>query len=188
MRLIKILFLAAVFATIFSQEVDAQKTKIGYTNIELVVSLMPETKAMKGQLEVHEQKLAQNIEVKKVYFQGKVEELKAQQGKIKPEEFQAKEKELQKLQEEIQKSIEDAEQNFQKKKEELLGPILDKLQKAIDEIYTTENYEYIFNSNATGTSIIIKGPEQDNITLKILGKLGIEPPKELLDQIKGNKK
>lgn len=186
MQILRNIFLIVLFTCVasLSNISNAQKLKVGYTNVELVVSLMPETKSMKEALTTHEQKLTQNIEIKKIYFQGKVEELKAQQGKIKPEEFSVKEKELQKLQEEIEKSIQDAEANFQKKKEELLVPILDKLQKVIDEIYTAEGYDYIFNSNGSGTTIIIKAPTQDNITLKILSKLGIEPPKEILDQLK----
>ena len=186
----RVLFIAIflMIASVFS--LSAQKTKIGYTNLELVVSLMPEYKAMRSQVETHEQKLLQALEVKKVYLQQKITEYqeKVKNGALKPEERAEMERDLQKLQEEIQKSAEDAENNLMKKKEELLSPILDKLQKIIDEIYAAEGYDYIFNSGAGGNSIIIKGAEQDNITLKVLNKLGITPPQEILDSLSGKKK
>jgi outer membrane protein len=170
--------------------VQAQKPKIGYTNLELVVSLMPEYKSMRSQIETHEQKLLQALEVKKIYLQQKFAEYqeKIKNPSLKADEKTEMEKDLQKLQEEIQKSSEDAEANLQKKKEDLLTPILDKLQGVIDEIYKAEGYDYIFNSGAGGNSIIIKGPDHDNITLKILGKLNIQPPQEILDLINGKKK
>jgi outer membrane protein len=66
---------------------------------------------------------------------------------------------------------------MEKKREELLSPVVAKMQKAIDEVAKEEAYTYVFNSNATGgVSVLLHAPQQDNITEKVLKKLGVTMP------------
>ena len=177
-----ILFLAG------ARPVLAQPLKIGYTNIELIVGLMPEAKQMQGALATHERKLMEQINIKKQYFESLVSEFreKKERGEIKPEEEQKKIEEIQRLESEIQKFVEDSERSFTKKKEEMLEPILEKLQKTIDEVASENGLTYVFNSGISGSSIILKGPKSDNITLKVLDKLSIEVPAEVREQLTKN--
>jgi outer membrane protein len=182
MGLLLILFLAG------ARPVLAQPLKIGYTNIELIVGLMPEAKQMQGALATHERKLMEQINIKKQYFESLVSEFreKKERGEFKPEEEQKKIEEIQRLESEIQKFVEDSERSFNKKKEEMLEPILEKLQKTIDEVATENGLTYVFNSGISGSSIILKGPKSDNITLKVLDKLRIEVPAEMREQLTKN--
>jgi outer membrane protein len=166
----------------------AQPLKIGYTNAEVVLSLMPEFKAMEQALKTHEQKLIQNMNVKKTYYESKVKEYQEmlEGGKLVGDAKTKMENDIRKLEEEIQTYAEDAETNYNKKKEEMIAPILEKLQKAIDELAKEKGMTYIFNGSLAGNGIILHGPKEDNITLDLLKKLGIEPPKELLDAMQKN--
>lgn len=166
----------------------AQSLKIGYTNIELIVGLMPEAKQMQGALATHERKLMEQINIKKQYFESLVSEFreKKERGEIKLDEEQKKIEEIQRLESEIQKFVEESERSFNKKKEEMLEPILEKLQKVIDEVANENGLTYVFNSGISGSSIILKGPKSDNITLKVLDKLKIEVPTEVREQLTKN--
>lgn len=187
-KLLGFLCLGLFLILVGFKPVSAQNVKIGYTNIELIVSLMPEAKQMQAALSTHERKLMDQINIKKQYFESIVTEYreKKERGEYKPEEDQAKIEEIQKLEAEIQKFVEDSERSFGKKKEEMLEPILDKLQKVIDEVSNENGYTYILNSGIGGSSIILKGPKSDNITLKVLDKMQIEVPADVREQLLKN--
>ena len=165
---------------------SAQPLKIGYTNAEVVLSLMPEFKAMESALKTHEQKLIQNMNVKKTYYESKVKEYQEMMegGKLVGDAKNKMETDIRKLEEEIQAYAEDAEANYNKKKEEMVAPILDKLQKAIDDVAKEKGLVYVFNGSLGGNGIILHGPKEDNVTLDILKKLGVEAPQELIDALK----
>lgn len=175
------------FSTVSAQPGGAHPTnkhlRIGYTNVELILAYMPEAKQMNVALRTHEEKLMQQIAVKKNYYESKVAEYKElkEKGQLPKDKDELMATDIKKLEGEIQKFAEDSEAGYLKKKEELLQPIVDRLQKAIDAVAAEESFSYILNTNANGTSIILKGPEEDNITVKVLKKLNIEVPKELLE-------
>ncbi|MCS6790250.1 MAG: OmpH family outer membrane protein [Bacteroidia bacterium] len=159
----------------------AQKPlKIGYTNIELVLSYLPEAQQVEQQLRTYEKKVIEQLNIKQGYLQTKIEEFSElkQQGKLTAAQEEEKRKEILKIDEEIKRFQEESEQNYLKKKAELLQPIVEKLQKAISELAAAEGYDYILNnSNATGVAFILHGPKSDDVTEKLLKKLGVDTSK-----------
>jgi len=155
--------------------------KIGYTNLEIVLSLMPEYAQVEKELQLFEQKLLDQLKVKQEYAQMKLEEYQTlfSEGKLTPEQQKQMEQELLKLDKEIREFTQQSEQKLLEKRNEKLQPIIEKLQKAIDDIAKEEGYDYILNaSNMTGISPILHAPPEHNITQKLLKKLGIDLPTE----------
>ncbi|MCS7163032.1 MAG: OmpH family outer membrane protein [Bacteroidia bacterium] len=151
--------------------------RIGYTNLELVLSYMPEAQQVEQQLRSYERKVIEQLNIKQSYLQTKVEEYTElkQQGKLTAAQEEERRKEIMKLDEEIKRFQEESEQSYLKKKAELLQPIIEKLQKAITELATAEGYDYILNnSNATGVAFILHGPKADDVTDRLLRRLGID--------------
>lgn len=159
--------------------------KIGYTQVDLLVNLMPESEEAEKQLRMIEQKLSEALNVKKLYIEGKMSEYqeKAQKPGWPAEERAAAEQELVKLQEELQKAAQESEDKLVKKRSELYEPLLDRVQKGIDAVAEELGYTYVFNANTGGSSILLKGPVQDNLTLKILDKMGVTVPAEIREQL-----
>ncbi len=61
------------------------------------------------------------------------------------------------------------------KRQELLEPVLEKLQAAIDAVAAEQGYTYILNqSTGSGVSVLLHGPEEADITEALMKKLGIE--------------
>ncbi|MEM6263030.1 MAG: OmpH family outer membrane protein [Bacteroidota bacterium] len=166
-------------ASIF-QPLSAQD-KIGYASVDAIMAYMPEMKTMQQTLATYEKKLAERLQAKQQYAQQKYAEYqeKAQATPPTPEaEMKALEEELRKLQAEIQAEAQKAEESLMKKRMTLMEPITDKLQTAIDEIAKSEGYTYVFNTrDGTGFSIVLKAPEGDDLTEKIMTKMGITVPK-----------
>jgi outer membrane protein len=151
--------------------------KIGYTNVELILQYMPETKAIETELSKLEEMISKALEVKQKYYQQKMIEFMEykQSGKpITPEMEKAAMTELQKLEGEIQKGLQEAEERLLRRRMELLKPVQDKLQGAIDAVAKEGGYTYILNQAVgAGLPSILYGKESDNVTTLIAKRLGI---------------
>lgn len=169
-----IFFVAAIIG--LAPRAQAQE-KIGFTNIELILAYMPETEQIEKQLATMEKKITEQLEIKQKYYQQKLMEYmeKKQKGTLSESEEAAYIKELQKLEGEVQQGLQLAQQKLLQKRMELLKPIQDKMQNAIDQVAKEGGYTYILNQ-AVGSGIpsILYGAESMDVTEKIAGKLGIK--------------
>jgi outer membrane protein len=182
--MIKITALAFLYLFVisFTQRLGAQPKpqRIAYVDVELLLSSMPDFKSMQQALIIHRDKLAQQLVVRKNYFEEKYQEYVKlmESAKIAEQDKKAKEEELRKLQQEVETFQEDAEKSIMKKQEELMKPISEKIQAAIEAVATEEGYAYVFNKSMTGTSTVLSGllraPKEDDLTSKIAKKIGVE--------------
>lgn len=182
LRIMKIkTIIAALFLGVILQFSAQAQVKIGYTNIELVLAYMPETQTMEKSLGEFQGKLAQRLKTKDDYLKAKYQEyleLK-EANRLSPAEAETKEKELMKLDEEVKKMASDSEYELLAKRQELLEPILKKLQENIDALAEAKNFTYILNqTTSAGVSTILFGPEENDITKDLMGRLGIKMPDE----------
>ena len=117
-----ILTLCTLFLLILNSSLStAQEVKIGYTNIELVLSYMPETKQMQSNLNDYQNKLSQKLRVKEQATQKFYAETieKVQNGTMSPEEQSNAEKELAGMQREMQQLSAESERQLVEKQNEL---------------------------------------------------------------------
>lgn len=156
------------------------QVKIGYTNIELILAYMPEAKTVESSLGTYQKKLAEKLKAKDDYAQTKLQEYMelSEANRLSPTDKETREKELMKLDEEIKKLAEESEFDLLAKRQELLGPVLEKLQTAINTVAKENGYTYVLNqTTSAGVSTILYGPEEDDLTEKIMAKLNIPMPK-----------
>jgi outer membrane protein len=150
--------------------------RIGYTNIERVLRLMPEAQAADSQLRAYQASLMIPLQQKQAALEKKYQEFMdlQQKGLLAPIDAEKRQQELYKLNEDIQRLQMQAEQKMLDKRAELFQPISDKLQKAIDDLAQKEGYDYIFNnSNATGVAFLLHAPKEHDVTKRLLQQLGI---------------
>lgn len=154
--------------------VNAQ-TKIGYTNVELLMAYMPEVKSANSALNTYEADLSKTLQTKQTTYQAKLQEYyKLKESGMTQEEDQRRVKEIQALEQEIQKGAQEAEQKMMVRQQELLAPITTKIQEKIDEVAREGNFTYIINNTVgNGVPTILYGLETMNVTDLIAAKLGI---------------
>ena len=59
----------------------------------------------------------------------------------------------------------------------MLDPIIKKLQTEIKALSEAEGYDYVLNTvDGSGVSIILHGPEEHDLTKKLMTRLGIKIP------------
>ncbi|MBQ5921803.1 MAG: OmpH family outer membrane protein, partial [Alistipes sp.] len=136
----------AVVCVMFSTSLFAQK--IGYVNTDEIITNMKETQDAYTQLEAYAKDLQAQMETIQVEFNNKLQEYQNATETMTDAVRQLKEKELTDLNTRIQEFQQVAQQDLQKKENELLAPIYEKVKNTIDEVAKAGGYTIILPGNA----------------------------------------
>jgi outer membrane protein len=64
---------------------------------------------------------------------------------------------------------------LQQKRADMMQPALDRIRKALEAVAKREGFTYIINSvDGSGTSSVLYGPDEHNVTMKLVAELGIK--------------
>lgn len=160
-----------------SYAVSAQDNlKIGYTNADYILSLLPEAKQIDAELKAYEKQLQNQIQAKYTDLQAKVADYEANVASYDELIRADKEQEITQLQQSIQKFSQDAEVSMSNKRNQLLKPAYEKIGNAIEQTAIENNYTHIFSAGTPGFDVLLYAREQDDVSNLILKKLGITPP------------
>jgi outer membrane protein len=153
--------------------------KLGYTNIDYVLSQTPEAKDIQNQLTIQRTQSENEMKRMSKELEDKYEAYQKGAAQMSDVIRGDREKELQGLQTRLQEFGRTAEQSLQTKYQSLVNPVVQKIQKAIDAVAKDEGYQYVFNLDAGSNTIpiLLVAPEENNITESVLKKLGIDPAK-----------
>jgi outer membrane protein len=105
-------------------------------------------------------------------YQTKMQDYQANQATMSNLVKQSKEKEIVDLETRITQFQANAEQEFESKRAELLKPILDKIQNAINLVGKEKGYTYVLDL-ATGATVYV-GTDAIDCTKDVKAKLGIK--------------
>lgn len=139
-KLFIVLFIAAIAGNI-----SAQDLKFGHIDIQKVVTELPEKLAADKALQEEAQKLDNQLKVMSADLEKKYTDYMTQRDTL-PELIRAtKEKEIQDYNQRIKQYNTMAQQTIAQKEQQLLQPIIQKVQKAIDEVGQENGFIYIFD-------------------------------------------
>ena len=147
--------------------------KIGYTNADYILSLMPEAKQIESELSAYEKQLQNQLQSKYQEFQAKAADYQENAAGMIDAVRTDRENELQNMQQEIQKFEAEAQNSLVNKRNQLLQPEYEKIGTAIEQVAKENGYTHIL-SMAT----LLYAREEDNVSNLVLAKLGIDPPQE----------
>ncbi|MEQ9285530.1 MAG: OmpH family outer membrane protein [Cyclobacteriaceae bacterium] len=173
----KIKSLSFVFVfTLLACYSQAQEFKIGYTNVEYILSLMPELKGVEAEYKAFETQLQNQIEAKGKELQTKIQEYQSSAQTMTELVRADKEAELQGLQTRFQNFQQEAQKSASKKQSELFAPLFDKIGKAIKEVQAESGYAMILSTGTQGLDVVLAADEKYDVNDLIFKKLGINPP------------
>jgi outer membrane protein len=170
-KIVKSLSFVLALAAMASQ---AQAQKFGHLNSGNLLLQVPETKTADAQLKSLQDSLVaagqahakaaqeEYIAFMKEYQSGNVPPATAQK---KQAEFEAKEKELADLEDNISAQLAE-------RRKALLGPILDRLEKAINEVGKEGGYTMIFDTSVFNT--ILFAMESADVEPLVKAKMGLK--------------
>jgi outer membrane protein len=167
-----------VFAAFLSFTVSAQtELKIGYADIEYILTQLPAAKQLEEHLATIEADLVKKYKENEAQFKTKYEEFaKAEKaGNMLPAIKENTVRELQMMQENLVKFGEDIEKTLKDREEVLSLPIFQNIGTAIDAVAKENGYTAILSTRANGISIVLYGAPNLNVSDLVLKKLGVTP-------------
>lgn len=166
--LLTIFILAISGTTTFAQ-------KIAFADVNAVLSVMPENKAINEDLQIYATGLQKRLDDMKGQLDALVKEFQqvlAAKDTAKALEIQKQAIEGEKI---VQQAAAQSEQQLAQKRSDLLQPALKRIREAMGVVAQKEGYEYVLNSvDGSGTSSLLWGPEGADITRKVVAELGIK--------------
>jgi outer membrane protein len=167
------LALVAVFACFAAQAQTGMK--IGYAEVDYILSQLPETKVVEADLQAHNTQLQNQLQSKYQEYQEKGATY--QQGAASMIEAVRKEKEqeLTDLGSRLQQFERDAQASLQKKQNDLMAPLFKKVGDTINAVAAEGGYDYIISSGVGGVDIVLFAKDEHDISDDVLKKLGVTP-------------
>jgi outer membrane protein len=164
-------FFVALFC--FAISAQAQNThKYGHMNLGVMLELLPETKKANDELKAFADALSAKDDSMALALQTAAEALQREYdaGNLTPVQAQKRQAELQQQQEALQKFEQEANQMVSQRREELLRPILARVDEAIKAVAKENGYAMIFD---TSTGAMLFASETDDVTHLVKKKLGL---------------
>lgn len=173
----KKVLIALLFGVLASSSVFAQR-RVAFTNIELIMSVMPAMQQIQKEVDEQEKKLTANLKVTQDYYQQKVQEYYAQKEAGMTMEMEKKMvNEIAGLEEELMAKQEKIEEQLMAIRIQKLNPVQTQLQKAINEVAKEKGYSFVINQvMGEGIPSILYGKPEHDITEAVLEKLGVKLP------------
>lgn len=167
-KLISTAFIAIAF--LLTTQLSAQK--FGYVDTQEIIQLMPTVKEANSNIETYKAQLQKRGQEMVKTLQTKYQELERQQaqGEIAPKELEVAAQNLKTEENKILVFEQESQQKIVKKSEELLKPIRDKIQKAIDDVASEQGYTYIFDFS---TGFLLYADQAVNVGPSVKQKLGL---------------
>ncbi len=172
----KIKLLICSFTMFIMGMTIAQELKIGYTNAEYLLGLLPEAKQIEADLRAYETQLQNQLKAKYQDLQTKIGDYQANEASYNELIKADKQRELTNLQESLQQFQTDAEQSLVTKRNQLLQPAVEKIGTAIQAVAEENSYSLVLSAGSPGFDVLLYASEKHDVSKLVLEKLGIDPP------------
>lgn len=153
--------------------VSAQEGKFGFIDFNETLRRMPDYKEAETNLRQIQSEYHEEIERSKREFERQYIEFMLEQDHLSPSIVAKRQKELQLLMDNNAQFRDDIQQELEARRDELLVPIKKKLLKAVSDVCTEKNLDYVVDTGK-GTYLYINENRGVDISEDVYTLLGIE--------------
>jgi outer membrane protein len=169
------------FILAFSLQVpnaEAQDMTIGFVEPRAVLERMPEMRAVEQRLQNFIDRKRNELAEAERDFQLQVENYQQRIGVISDAAREQEEERLGQLQFELQQSQNQVRMEIQERQAELMSPLLEQIQSAINEVAQERGIDYVLNTTTSTNDVIILYVKEEirseyDITDAVMRNLGI---------------
>ncbi|MEL7363985.1 MAG: OmpH family outer membrane protein [Bacteroidota bacterium] len=165
---------ALVALTLAPVASQAQDVKIGYLDPELLITLMPEARDIQAQLEERFEADEQELVAMQQTLAERLQDYEQNAAVLNDEARQQREQELRTLQQELQQQQLQKRQALQQQQVELIQPLYDKIQAAIDEVASAQELTLVLSVQANSAAVVLYASQNAiDLTQPVAERLGI---------------
>ena len=149
--------------------------KFAHFDYTALMNSLPETKKAQGELEAMGKTYADELQSMEKEINAKIEKFQNEINEQTPENIRNRRaQEIQQMQDRYQQAAQDNQQAFDEAKMKKMQPIVQKVMDAVNSVAKEGNYVYIIDKNASqSVGIVINEPLSEDVTSKVMAKLGI---------------
>jgi len=159
-----ILVAIVLFTTAFAQ------AQVAHINSEELVASMPATKAMQDELKVLGHTYDTEYKAQTNALKAKLQKYQTEAQTKTPEENEKRQQEVAEIQQKLQLYLRSAQEEIQKKEFDLLKPIIEKAQTAIQTVAKEKGIKYVLDSTPGKGLIVFEG---EDLLAAVKAKLGM---------------
>ena len=167
MKLFRSLFVAFAMLMAFN---SVQAQEVAHIDSEQLLMAMPETTAMEAELKKVQQTYADEYNAQATALQAKLQKYDAEAATQTDAKNEERRVEVEGLRQKIQKYAQTADQEIQKKRFDLLKPIVEKAQKAVSDVAAEKGIKYVLDASPGKGLIVFEG---EDLMASVKAKLGI---------------
>jgi outer membrane protein len=149
--------------------VVAQDIKIAYVTVQEIFTSMPELPTIEKQLTDLNEKYTQELKAMQDEYQKKYSDYVSQQDSLTENIKLRRMQEIEDIRNRMENFVPIAQQDMQKKQEELYKPVQERIQNAIKAVGEEKGYTYILDPQV----FLFTGNNAINATQFVRAKLGI---------------
>jgi len=158
------------------------RAQIAYVNFDAVLQLMPEMQTMQQELRLYDQAQAQNLRPLGDSIEAGREALQQmQQAGMPRERLQVVADSLETMRQRLIAAKAKAEAGLELRQALFLKEIYAKVEDHLAQLAAEEGYDYVFNTQAQGNSVLLYSPDGVNLTRSLLEHMQV-PLDQLADQ------
>lgn len=147
------------------------QAKFGHINSAELLKSMPEVTKAETDIQAYAKTFQDQLQAMGKEYEKKVQEFQAGEKTMTEAMKEVKVKEVKDLEARIESTNQSAQEKVEKKRQELLQPIIDKADKAIKAVAAEKAYDYIFDSS---TGALLHAKEADDLMPLVKAKLAIK--------------
>lgn len=144
----------------------------GHLNFANLLSELPETEAAEQQLRAFNDQLVAEGEKMAAGLQAEAEQLARDQASIAPVKFRERRDALLAKQQKLGEFEQQVELDLEKKRQELLGPLIQRLRDAVDAVAERDGYALVFNTALFNA--VLFAEDSADLTAAVRAELGLE--------------
>lgn len=157
---------------------QAQDMKIGFVEPRVILERMPEMRAVQQRLQNFAERKQNELANKERELQTEIELYQQKVGVISEQAQQQEEQRLNELDMEFRQLQNSAQQEVQQRQAELMSPILEQMQQAINTVAEAQGLDYVLNTTTSSGDVIIlyvseRVQNEYDITDEVMQELGI---------------
>ncbi len=141
--------------------------KVAYADQDSILVSLPEFKGQQKILESYGKQLQATLADKEKTLQTKFAEFEQNAADWIPEVLEDKRREIARLQEDYQSFQQSSQNNFARKRDEVLAPLMSKIEEGIGQVAKEGGYNMVLP-----VTMLLYADNADDITNKVISKLG----------------
>ena len=163
-------FVAVSLLVVASTTINAQTLKFGHIELRALIQVMPESATAQTELEKFQNDVQEVFDELNASLQQKYQEFEQMGADVSEVRRNAKITEIQELNQKVENYRNNAMQQIQQKEAELIQPIYDKAEAAIEEVARAQGLIYVFEVQA----VLYKSNQSVDLLPLVKEKLGIK--------------